>query len=68
MLIATHEIELVERAADRLLFLRDGRFREAGPSRTALERPRTAEFRDFIAECGLDDVGPASVPSDPADV
>lgn len=48
MLIATHELAFAREAADRIVFLDEGRIVEAGPPEEILERPRTERLRTFL--------------------
>lgn len=49
MLIATHEIAFAREAADRIVFLADGRVVESGPPEEILESPRTDRLRTFLS-------------------
>ncbi len=48
MLIATHEIAFAREAADRIVFLAEGRILESGPPEEVLDRPRSARLRSFL--------------------
>lgn len=48
LLVVTHHIEFAKSIGDRLLFLREGRVHEIGPTKETLESPRTCELRDFL--------------------
>ncbi len=48
MLIATHEIAFAREAADRIVFLADGRIVESGPPGEMLESPRSERLRTFL--------------------
>jgi putative ABC transport system ATP-binding protein len=47
VLMVAHDLRLVERVADQILFLSDGRFAEVG-SVDILQRPRSPQLREFL--------------------
>ena len=49
ILMTTHEMHFAERAADRVIFLKDGRIVEAGPPAQVLRDPQHADTRAFLA-------------------
>ncbi|MBE3640547.1 ATP-binding cassette domain-containing protein [Mangrovicoccus sp. HB182678] len=49
MLVVTHEIGFAREAADRVMFLHDGRVEEEGPPREVLAEPRSERFRQFLS-------------------
>jgi polar amino acid transport system ATP-binding protein len=49
ILMATHEIGFARGAADRVVFLKDGRICEEGPPAQVLAAPRDPATRDFLA-------------------
>ena len=48
MLVATHEIAFAAEAADRIVFLDEGRVVESGPPEQILEHPRTERLKTFL--------------------
>ncbi len=48
MLIATHEIGFAREAADRIVFLEEGRIAAEGPPETMLDRPENERLRAFL--------------------
>lgn len=48
ILMATHEIGFARRAADRVVFLADGRVVESGPPQQVLDDPERQETKDFL--------------------
>ena len=49
ILMTTHEMHFAERAADRVVFLKDGRIVEAGPPAQVLRDPQHEDTRAFLA-------------------
>jgi len=48
MLVVTHEIGFAREAAQRAVFLDEGRLIEAGPARDLIDKPETARCRAFM--------------------
>jgi polar amino acid transport system ATP-binding protein len=48
MLLVTHEIGFARNVADRVVFMHEGEVWEEGPTRAALDRPRTPELVNFL--------------------
>jgi polar amino acid transport system ATP-binding protein len=49
ILMTTHEMHFAERAADRVIFLADGRIAEEGPPAQVLRDPQREETRAFLS-------------------
>ena len=49
MLVVTHEMAFAREAADRVYFIEEGRFAEAGPPQQVLDAPRDERTRRFLA-------------------
>jgi polar amino acid transport system ATP-binding protein len=49
MVVVTHEIGFARRAADRVVFMDEGRIVEAGPPEQVLDAPREERTRAFLA-------------------
>jgi ABC-type polar amino acid transport system ATPase subunit len=49
MIVVTHEIGFAREAADRVIFMDEGRITESGPARPTLERPATPRLSEFLA-------------------
>ena len=49
MIVVTHEMGFAREAADRVVFMADGRIREVGPPAEILERPRDPRTQAFLA-------------------
>ncbi|MDR1778221.1 MAG: amino acid ABC transporter ATP-binding protein [Clostridiales Family XIII bacterium] len=49
ILMATHEMEFARRAADRVIFLHEGRIAEDGPPAQVLGNPQQQVTRDFLS-------------------
>lgn len=52
ILLVSHDLRLVERLADRGLFLAAGRLVEQGPLPRLLEQPQTAALQEFLRQTG----------------
>lgn len=50
MLVVSHELRFARDAADRVIFMDQGRIVEEGPPETVLSAPREARTRSFVAE------------------
>jgi putative ABC transport system ATP-binding protein len=50
VILVTHDLRLVGKIADQLIYLEDGRILEAGRAGQLLSRPQSAELRRFLAE------------------
>lgn len=50
MVVVTHEIAFAREAADRVVFMDDGRIVEDGPARETLAAPKTERLRDFLSQ------------------
>ncbi|WP_084958569.1 amino acid ABC transporter ATP-binding protein [Thermoactinospora rubra] len=50
MLVVTHEMGFARRAADRVVFMADGRVVEQGPPAAFFDGPQTDRARDFLAK------------------
>ncbi len=50
MLVATHEIGFARKAADRIVFLADGRIVAEGPPDTMLDQPENERLRTFLGQ------------------
>jgi glutamate transport system ATP-binding protein len=50
MLVVTHEMGFARRAADRIVFLDQGRILETGTPQEFFEAPRTERARDFLSK------------------
>jgi polar amino acid transport system ATP-binding protein len=48
MLISTHEMGFAKRIADRVIFLHDGKVKEAGSPLEIFEAPKSEELRNFL--------------------
>ena len=49
MIVVTHEMAFAREAADRVYFIEDGAFAEAGPPEQVLDAPRDDRTREFLA-------------------
>ncbi|WP_305039684.1 amino acid ABC transporter ATP-binding protein [Frankia sp. CiP3] len=49
MVVVTHEMGFARRAADRIVFMADGRILEEGAPESFFDSPRTQRARDFLA-------------------
>jgi glutamate transport system ATP-binding protein len=49
MLVVTHEMGFARRAADRVVFMDQGRILETAPPDVFFEHPSTDRARDFLA-------------------
>jgi polar amino acid transport system ATP-binding protein len=49
MIVVTHEMGFAREAADRVVFMADGRIREVGPPAEVLDRPRDPRTQAFLA-------------------
>lgn len=49
ILMTTHEMQFAEHAADRVIFLKDGRIAESGPPAQVLRDPRHPDTRAFLS-------------------
>jgi polar amino acid transport system ATP-binding protein len=49
MIVVTHEIGFARRAADRVVFMDDGRIVESGPPEQVLDDPRHERTKAFLA-------------------
>jgi len=49
MIVVTHEMGFAREAADRVVFMADGRIREVGPPAEILDRPRDPRTQAFLA-------------------
>jgi ABC-type polar amino acid transport system ATPase subunit len=49
MIVVTHEMAFAREAADRVYFIEDGAFAEAGPPEQVLDAPRDPRTRAFLA-------------------
>jgi polar amino acid transport system ATP-binding protein len=49
MLVVTHEMAFAREAADRVYFIEEGRFVEAGPPQQVLDAPKDERTRLFLA-------------------
>ncbi|WP_305039295.1 MULTISPECIES: amino acid ABC transporter ATP-binding protein [unclassified Frankia] len=49
MVVVTHEMGFARRAADRIVFMADGRILEEGAPENFFDSPRTQRARDFLA-------------------
>jgi polar amino acid transport system ATP-binding protein len=49
MIVVTHEMAFAREAADRVYFIEDGVFVEAGPPEQVLESPKDERTREFLA-------------------
>jgi len=52
ILLVSHDLRLLERVADRGMYLVDGRLVEAGPMPQLLRQPQTEQLQAFLAESG----------------
>jgi putative ABC transport system ATP-binding protein len=50
IILVTHDLRLVERIADHLIYLEQGKIQEEGQVSAMLAQPRTESFRRFLAE------------------
>jgi glutamate transport system ATP-binding protein len=50
MIVVTHEMGFARRAADRVLFMSDGRVMEEAPPATFFTSPRTDRAKDFLSK------------------
>ena len=49
MIAVTHEMGFARKVADQVVFMHKGKIWESGPTAELFARPRTAEFKQFIA-------------------
>jgi ABC-type histidine transport system ATPase subunit len=49
MLVVTHEMGFAREAANKLLFLHQGRIEDQGPPREVMAKPKSERFRQFLA-------------------
>jgi ABC-type polar amino acid transport system ATPase subunit len=49
MIVVTHEMAFAREAADRVYFIEEGRFIEAGPPASCIDDPQDARTRQFLA-------------------
>jgi polar amino acid transport system ATP-binding protein len=49
MIVVTHEIGFARRAADRVVFMDDGRIVESGPPEQVLDDPQHERTKAFLA-------------------
>jgi ABC-type polar amino acid transport system ATPase subunit len=49
MIVVTHEMQFAREAADRVYFIEEGSFIEAGPPEQVLDAPRDERTRNFLA-------------------
>jgi len=54
MVVVTHEMGFARNAADRILFMKDGRIAEQGPPAELFESPATEELRAFLGSALAD--------------
>lgn len=50
MIVVTHEMGFARRAADRVVFMDDGRIVESGAPDEFFAAPRTERARDFLSK------------------
>jgi glutamate transport system ATP-binding protein len=50
MIVVTHEMGFARRAADRVIFMDDGRIVETGTPEEFFAAPRTERARDFLSK------------------
>ena len=50
MVVVTHEMGFARQAADRVVFMDDGRDRRGGDPRGVLHQPATDRARDFLSK------------------
>jgi len=50
MVVVSHEMRFAREAADRVVFMSDGRIVEQGPPARIFEAPRESRTREFVAE------------------
>ena len=48
MIVVTHEMHFAREAADRVIFMEDGRIVEQGPPEQVLDDPRDERTRQFL--------------------
>ncbi len=48
MVVVTHEMHFAQDAADRVIFMEDGRIMEQGPPEQVLDDPRVERTRQFL--------------------
>ncbi len=48
MIVVTHEMHFAQEAADRVIFMEDGRIVEQGPPEQVLDDPRVERTRQFL--------------------
>ena len=48
MMLVTHEMGFARQAADRVLFMHEGRISEQGTAAELLDTPRTAPLQQFV--------------------
>jgi ABC-type polar amino acid transport system ATPase subunit len=70
MIVVTHEMAFAREAADRVYFIEEGVFVEAGPPEEVINRPRDPRTREFLArtlgEAHVHEGGAIHVPEDRA--
>jgi ABC-type polar amino acid transport system ATPase subunit len=49
MIVVTHEMQFAREAADRVYFIEEGTFAEAGPPEEVLDHPRDERTRRFLS-------------------
>jgi ABC-type polar amino acid transport system ATPase subunit len=49
MIVVTHEMQFAREAADRVYFIEEGTFVEAGPPEEVLDHPRDERTRRFLS-------------------
>ena len=49
MIVVTHEMNFAREAADRVYFIQEGSFIEAGPPEQVLDSPKDARTQTFLA-------------------
>ena len=49
MIVVTHEMAFAREAADRVYFIEEGVFVEAGPPEQVLDAPRDPRTREFLS-------------------
>jgi ABC-type glutathione transport system ATPase component len=53
VIMVTHDLRLVERIADHVIYLEQGRIVEEGRGPAVLKQPKSEAFRRFLAEPGM---------------
>jgi ABC-type polar amino acid transport system ATPase subunit len=49
MIVVTHEMDFAREAADRVYFMDEGQFVEAGPTDEMLDHPKDPRTQEFLA-------------------